>query len=88
MRELWVGTNSICVEGEEFRCEYYILVGETGGCFPCESYGLKVLLTERGESAEVYDISLNAEKIQDLANLLCRNMVTPCTLLDVVQDWL
>lgn len=88
MRELWIGTNSISAEGEEFTCEYFVLIEETGGNFPCESYGIKIRVNESGEFAEVNDISLNAEKILDLGNLLCRNVVTPCTLMDVIQDWL
>lgn len=88
MRELWIGTNSICSEGGDLTCEYFILVGETGGNFPCESYGVKIVLSERGECAEIWDISLNAEKILELGKLLCRNVVTPCALMDVIQDWL
>lgn len=88
MRKLWIGTNSVSTEGGELTCEYFVLVGETGGKFSFESYGIQVVLTERGECAEITDISLNAEKILELGNLLCRNVVTPCALMDVIQDWL
>lgn len=88
MREITVGKNTIVVEGRELTCKYFILVEETGGRFPCESYGIKILLDAQKESAEIHDISLSVERINDLAELLCRNSVTPVALRDVVEDWL
>lgn len=88
MRELSIGKNSVMAEGRELNCEYIILVDESGGSVPCENYGVKVILEDGMEMAELYNISPNAERIEDLAKLLYRNMVTPCTLLDVVGDWL
>lgn len=89
MREFWIGNNSIDSELEgTMTCEYIVLVQETGNRFSCESYGIKVLLQENGESAEVWDITVNANRILELGTLLCRNAVTPCTLVDVIADWL
>lgn len=89
MRELWIGNNSIDSEsGRSVTCEYIVLIAETGEPFSCESYGIKVLLQENGECEEVMDITSNASRILDLANLLCRNAVTPCALGDVIEDWL
>jgi len=88
MRELWIGQNDITVKNVHLTCDYIVLVEETGGSVHCERYGIKIALQESGESAEIYDITLNAERILELANLLCRNVVTPCVLMDVVADWL
>lgn len=89
MREYWIGNNSINSEfGETMTCDYIVLVQETGNHFSCESYGIKVLLQENGECAEVWDITVNPSRILELGNLLCRNAVTPCTLHDVISDWL
>ena len=89
MREFWIGKNSITTEqATTVTCDYIVLVQESGGSVSCESYGIKVILQENGESSEIWDITLNATHILELANLLCRNLVTPCTLYDVIVDWL
>ena len=89
MREFWIGNNSINFDqGGPITCDYIVLIQETGGNFSCESYGIKVVLQEREESAEVWDITVNATRIMELGNLLCRNAVTPCALYDVIADWL
>lgn len=88
MREFCIGKNSINTENGVLHCDYLILIDETGGNIPCERYGIKVLMLESGESAEICDITLDSERIMALGDLLCRNGVTPCTLPDVVADWL
>jgi hypothetical protein len=89
MREYWIGNNSMISELEgAVTCEYIVLIQEAGNRFLCESYGIKIFMQENEESAEVWDITVNPERILELGTLLCRNAVTPCTLLDVISDWL
>lgn len=88
MRELWIGQNFITVQDGRLTCDYIVLVEETGGSVPCERYGIKIAMQESGESEKIHDITLNAGRILELANLLCRNVVTPCVLMDIVEDWL
>lgn len=90
MRELLVDTCT--AEGEDgaarsFR--YYILVDEVevGNGLFCESYGIKVT-GPGGEEASVPNITVRAERIDELAELLMRNSVSPVTLRDVIDDWL
>ena len=89
MREIWNGRNS--AESEERRrisCEYRILVGESGGSLLFESYGIRITLLETGEMTEVFDITADAQRIIAFSELLCRNLVTPFGLQEVLADWL
>ena len=90
MRELLVAQKQARdVEGNVRIYDYSILVGEmtvsTG--FSCESYGVKVK-ERNGESGEVPNITVSISRIDELMELLVQNVVTPCTLRDVVEDWL
>lgn len=68
--------------------DYAILVDEMAvGGLCCESYGIKVTGPD-GESEAVPNITVRVERIDELAELLCRNQVSPVTLRDVVEDWL
>ncbi len=53
----------------------------------CESYGVGIRGGD-GEMARVPDITISIPRIDELMELLVRNVVTPCTLRDVVEDWL
>ena len=90
MRELAVAQKQAQDEaGNVHIYDYAILVGEmtVSPGFSCESYGVKI--RERGgESGEVPNITVKAERIDELMELLVRNSVSPCTLRDVVDDWL
>lgn len=90
MRELAVAKKQACDEqGRVHDYEYSILVGEmtvaSGIC--CESYGVKVRECD-GESEEITNLTVSASRIDELVDLLVRNVVTPCTLRNVVEDWL
>ncbi len=76
-------------EGHVHTYDYSILVGEMAVSpgFSCESYGVKVR-EQGGESGEVPNITVSISRIDELMELLVRNTVTPCTLRDVVEDWL
>lgn len=89
MREMLLETRD--VEGEEavLRCRYYVLVGEKQvGRFFCEAYGVKIEDESTGESAEFPDLTVSAERIDELLTSLIRNEVTPASLEDVIRDWL
>lgn len=89
MREICIGKNSVKKEGgEELTCVYLLTVEEQSGQISFESYGIKINIAETGESAQVDDLTVNAERVWALGEALCRNGVTPCGLGDVVADWL
>lgn len=90
MRELAVAQKQARDErGNVHIYDYSILVGEmmVSPGFACESYGVKVR-EQGGESGEVPNITVSISRIDELMELLIRNIVTPCTLRDVVEDWL
>lgn len=67
---------------------YAIVVDEmTVGGLCCESYGVKVTGPD-GESETIPNITVSPARIDQLAELLRRNQVSPVTLRDVVEDWL
>lgn len=90
MKELTVARKRAEDEGgREHTYDYAILVGEmpVSSGFSCESYG--ALVREQGGEEEcVPHITVSAGRIDELMDLLVRNTVTPCTLRDVVDDWL
>jgi hypothetical protein len=53
-----------------------------------ESYGIRVSLSETGEQVELLDLTTSSARIDALADQLVGGGVTPCTLGDVVEDWL
>lgn len=90
MRELKVARKQAADEtGRTRTYDYAILVGEmpVSSGFSCESYGVGIR-EQGGEEDRVPDITVSAARIDELMDLLVRNTVTPCTLRDVVEDWL
>lgn len=90
MRELAVAQRQTQdEEGELHSYDYSILVGEmtVSPGMACESYGVKIK-EQGGDCEEIANITVNIARIDELMDLLVRNMVTPCTLRDVVEDWL
>ncbi|MCD8004257.1 MAG: DUF6514 family protein [Oscillospiraceae bacterium] len=90
MREISVDhREAVDEQGRRHTYEYILLVGRVpiSAQIACESYGACIRDGEGG-CAQVPDITLIAGRIQALLDLLARNIVTPCTLLDVVEDWL
>lgn len=91
MRELYVNTcEAEAEDGTTYRYDYSVLIDEmsvkTG--FSCESYGVKIRAQNGGEMALVPNITPSISRIDSLIELLIRNAVTPCTLADVISDWL
>ena len=90
MRELAVARKQVQDEkGQTHTYDYTILVGETPvfSGVSCESYGV-CIRGQDGEMEQVADITVSAARIDELIDLLVRNTVTPCTLRDVVENWL
>ena len=90
MRELAVAQKQVRDEkGRVHIYLYSILVGEmtVSSGFACESYGVRVR-EQGGESHEIPNITVSIARIDELMELLVNNIVTPCTLRDVVEDWL
>lgn len=52
-----------------------------------ERYGIKIE-AEDGEAESVPDVTVSAEGIRRLLDILVRNTVTPVTLRDIIEDWL
>jgi len=89
MRELLIGqTEQNTPSGGRLTCLYHILVRDSSPPVYCESYGVRITNQESGEQEEVLDITVLYDRIQDLAQRLLQGGVTPCTLRDVVNDWL
>lgn len=90
MKELTVAQKQAADEtGREHTYDYAILVGEmpVSSGFSCESYGVRIR-EAGGEEERVPHITVSAARIDELMDLLVRNTVTPCTLRDVIDDWL
>lgn len=80
------GIESICCDnGAKGRIYYYLLCQQFNGF---ESYGIEVVLRcdGRRESAELRHITTSPLRILDIVSKLQRNLVTPCTLYDVITD--
>lgn len=90
MRELPVAKKLAQDEKGNARLyEYSILIGEmmVPSGFSCESYGVKIS-EYGGESQAAPDLTVSMSRIDELLEQLIQNVVTPCTLRDVVDDWL
>lgn len=74
--------------GEAITCRYHLLIREIPPPLEGESYGLGVAIVQTGERTEIWDITVSDRRIQALAGLVMGGGVTPCTLRDVVDDWL
>ncbi len=90
MRELEVAQKQVKDQkGRVHTYAYSILVGEmpVAQGFSCESYGV-CIREQDGEDSTVPNITPSISRIDALMDRLVRNSVTPCTLRDVVEDWL
>lgn len=89
MREFSIGqVEQSTSSGNQIVCLYQILVRDVPPPVNCESYGVRITELGSGENEEVPDITIFPERIQALARMLLAGGVTPCTLRDVVNDWL
>lgn len=74
--------------GQTITCRYHLLIREIPPPVSGESYGIGITISQTGERAEIWDITVSAQRIEALAGLVVRGGVTPCTLREVVDDWL
>ena len=74
--------------GAVLTCRYHLLVREIPPPWEGESYGIGVSVVQTGERKEIWDITVSDRRIHDLVGLVMAGGVTPCTLGDVVDDWL
>ena len=89
MREIYWGSAGLTAPaGRRLSCQYRVLVRTCPPPVSCESYGVKVILEETGETAVMEDLTVLPDRIAALADTLVRCGVTPCALADVVADWL
>lgn len=89
MRQITLGEVELTgVTGTAFTCRYHLLVREIPPPLEGESYGIGVSIDQTGERTEIWDITVSDRRIQALAGLVMEGGVTPCTLRDVVDDWL
>lgn len=90
MRELIVAEKEISDErGRIRRYTYSVLIDEMDvGTFSCESYGVKIEEKETGRVAVVPHVTVRADRIDGLMELLTDHVVTPIGLRDVIEDWL
>ncbi|MDY3013854.1 MAG: DUF6514 family protein [Evtepia sp.] len=89
MREILIGEADLTEEsGRALTCQYRILIRTLPDPMDWESYGLRVDLVQTGERIEILDITASSRRIEALAQLLIRGGVTPCTVREVIEDWL
>lgn len=89
MRELYIGQVDLSNQiGRPATCEYRIIVRTLPPPLACESYGVSVTLVQTGEQAQVPDITVQPERVEELVQRLVAGGVTPCTLREIVEDWL
>ncbi len=94
MKEILWDEKELCSdECDILRTEYYLLIEEiqVGDTLLCENYGIRLCLLHGDhpeESVAVSCVSPDSKKITKLMDLLIRNLVTPITLADVLEDWL
>ncbi|HIY31998.1 DUF6514 family protein [Evtepia sp.] len=89
MRALFFDEADLCDQtGRPLTCTYWIMIRDLPPPVSCESYGIRIRVRQTGEEETVPDITVLPERIAALAQLLVRGTVTPCTLREVIQDWL
>lgn len=75
-------------EPHPLTCRYHLLVRFQPPPINCESYGLGITIPQTGEHEEIRDITFAVGEIETLATRVIEGRVTPCTLRDIVEDWL
>ena len=84
----WGVSEQTAENGQPLTCRCHILVRDVPPPMNGESYGIRLTLEETGEMMEFMDLTVSGKRILDLADALVRCGVTPCSLRDVVSDWL
>jgi len=84
MREILVGKKIIAKKEYNYSILVQELWQETR--MVCEEYG--VCIRGKEEEMAISGITVSADRIRSLAELLLRNRVTPISLPEIVEDWL
>ena len=89
MRQIMLGEVDLTDgAGQALTCSYFLLIRELPFPVAGESYGIGISVDQTGEREELWDITVSDRRILALADLVMAGRVTPCTLRDVVDDWL
>lgn len=89
MRELLLGERDLTERaGRPLTCRYQLLIRTMPAPVCCESYGICVEILQSGEREEIWDLTVRPDRIQELAEKLIGGGVTPCSLREIVEDWL
>lgn len=88
--EIFLETLTLLDEaGVEHCFHYYIVMSQLElESYAGESYGIKIEEKGTGQVAVVPHVTTRSSVIYQLARTLMEHQVTPCTLADVIQDWL
>lgn len=90
MKNVIVGRESIiCEDTSCYTLEYYILVTHGGDDLQNPIYGFEVKKKMQGtelESAKIEEYTGDEDEIRQLVSLLKRNIVTPVSVYEVIQD--
>lgn len=78
--ELYDNKNYVDEKGKRHNLSYCILIGPEG-------YGMKVTQDGR-ETREIRDITTSLARAREIVSCLSRNLVTPVSLRDVIEDLL
>ena len=84
----WGVSEQMSETGQPLTCHCHILVRDVPPPMNGESYGIRLTIAETEEMMEFMDLTVSGKRILDLADALVRCGVTPCSLRDVVSDWL
>ena len=84
----WGVSEQMSATGQPLTCHCHILVRDVPPPMNGESYGIRLTIAETEEMMEFMDLTVSGKRILDLADALVRCGVTPCSLRDVVSDWL
>lgn len=88
-RQIFLGETDLTeLAGRPITCQYHLLIRTLLPPLNCESYGVGITIPQTGEREVIWDLTMRPERIESLADRLIRGGVTPCTLREVVDDWL
>ena len=89
MVELPIATRAMKDETGRYRRFYYKLIIDQieTDAFVCEAYGVIVYETD-GDCVTIPNITVSADRIDELLSMLVEHSVGPVGTPDVVADWL
>ena len=93
MEKRFYKSAGISADDQQIRLDHFIISEECKSSeytFGITSYGVEVqkVVGQNVQSVTVYDICCSEEKIIELSELLCNNIVMPVSVCDIVTDLL